>query len=174
MIATLLRIINSDTGALKKFSEQNMNPVQQLLSCRTSDEMYLKTKELYLLVAESFRSERSDHSEQLLQQIQSYIDINYADPNMSLNLLAEHLQITPQYISQVFKKISGFNFSNYLTTVRLSHAKKLMENPGLTNSQIASMVGYTSDAVFIRVFKKVEGVTPGKYRESLALNSSNE
>lgn len=172
LAGTLLRILNSDSTSLKKFSEQDMNPVQQLLSCRTTDEMYLKTKELYLIVTDSFRSERSDHNEQLLQQIQNYIDTHYADPNMSLNLLAEHLQITPQYISQVFKKISGFNFSNYLTAVRLSHAKKLMENSQLTNSQIASMVGYTSDAVFIRVFKKVEGLTPGKYRESTASSSN--
>jgi len=171
LAGTLLRILNSDPSSFKKFNKKEMNPVQQLLSCRTTEDMYIKTKELFLLVTDSFKSERSDHNEQLLQQIQSYIDNHYADPNMSLNLLAEHLQITPQYISQVFKKMSGFNFSNYLTTVRLKHAKKLMEDPQLTNSQIASMVGYTSDAVFIRVFKKVQGLTPGKYRESISQSS---
>ncbi|GIP15615.1 hypothetical protein J40TS1_12570 [Paenibacillus montaniterrae] len=157
LAGTLLRILNADSASFKKFTEIDANPVQQLLSCRTTDDMYYKTKELYLIVTDSFKSERSGHNEQLLKQIQSYIDDHYANPNMSLNLLAEHLQITPQYISQIFKKMSGFNFSSYLTTVRLNHAKKLMEDPQLTNSQIATMVGYTSDVVFIRVFKKAQG-----------------
>ncbi|MDQ0061457.1 helix-turn-helix transcriptional regulator [Paenibacillus harenae] len=163
---TLLRILNSDTPTLQGFAEGEIDPVRQLLSSKTTDEMFVKTKELYLLVTESFKLERRDHDEQLLQQIQTYIDANFADPNMSLNLLSEHLQITPQYISQFFKKMSGWNFSDYLTRVRLNHAKKLMADSELTNAQIARMVGYTSDTVFIRVFKKVEGLTPGKYRET--------
>ncbi|MNI96595.1 DNA-binding transcriptional regulator AraC [compost metagenome] len=43
-----------------------------------------------------------------------------------------------------------------------------MENKTLTNLQIAQVVGYMNDLAFIRVFKKIEGVTPGKYRESLS------
>lgn len=163
---TLLRILNSDAPALRRFAEGEINPVRLLLSCKTTDEMFAKTKELFLLVTESFKLGRRDHSVQLLEQIQTYIDANFADPNMSLNLLSEHLQITPQYISQFFKKMSGWNFSDYLTSIRLNHAKKLMADSELTNAQIARMVGYTSDTVFIRVFKKVEGLTPGKYRET--------
>ena len=161
---TLLRILNSGTPVLREFAEGEINPVRLLLSCKTTDEMFAKTKELYVLVTESFKLERRDHSVQLLEQIQTYIDANFADPNMSLNLLSEHLQITPQYISQFFKKMSGWNFSDYLTSIRLNHAKKLMADSELTNAQIARMIGYTSDTVFIRVFKKVEGLTPGKYR----------
>ncbi|WP_245600095.1 helix-turn-helix domain-containing protein [Paenibacillus harenae] len=62
--------------------------------------------------------------------------------------------------------MSGWNFSDYLTSIRLNHAKKLMADSELTNAQIARLVGYTSDTVFIRVFKKVEGLTPGNYRET--------
>lgn len=167
LASTLLRIMTSDTPAYRRLTEGDIHPVRFLLSCKTTDEMFEKAKDLYLSAAESFKLERSDHSEQLLMQIQACIQANYADPNMSLNLLSEHLQITPQYISQFFKRVSGQNLNDYLTVVRMDHAKKLMEDPGLTNAQIAKMVGYTSDSVFIRVFKKVEGITPGKYRESM-------
>ncbi|UQZ35791.1 AraC family transcriptional regulator [Paenibacillus sp. PK3_47] len=165
---TLLRILNSDAQALRRFGETEINPVRLLLSCRSTDEMFAKTKELFVAVTQSFKLERRDHSEQLLRQIQLYIDENYADPNMSLNLLSEHLQITSPYISQFFKKMSGWNFSDYLTRVRINQSKKLMADTQLTNAQIASKVGYTSDTVFIRVFKKVEGLTPGKYRETVS------
>lgn len=159
--------IRFDTLAYRKLTEGDIHPVRFLLSCKTTDEMFEKAKDLYVSAAESFKLERSDHNEQLLLQIQTCIQANYADPNMSLNLVSEHLQITPQYISQFFKRVSGQNFNDYLTVVRMDHAKKLMSDPGLTNAQIAKMVGYTSDTVFIRVFKKIEGITPGKYRESI-------
>lgn len=168
LAGTLLRIMTSDTLAYRRLTEGDIHPVRLLLSCKTTGEMFEKAKDLYLSAAESFKLERSDHSEQLLQQIQTCIQANYADPNMSLNLLSEHLQITPQYISQFFKKVSGQNLNDYLTVVRMDHAKKLMADPQLTNAQIAKMVGYTSDTVFIRVFKKVEGITPGKYRECIS------
>lgn len=169
LAGTLLRIMasDSDTLAYRRLTEGDIHPVRFLLSCKTTDEMFEKAKDLYVSAAESFKLERSDHNEQLLLQIQTCIQANYADPNMSLNLVSEHLQITPQYISQFFKRVSGQNFNDYLTVVRMDHAKKLMSDPGLTNAQIAKMVGYTSDTVFIRVFKKVEGITPGKYRESI-------
>ncbi|WP_199615823.1 helix-turn-helix domain-containing protein [Paenibacillus alkalitolerans] len=168
LAGTLLRILNSNTIAYQRLSEAGIDPVRVLLSCKTTEEMFEKAKSLYLSAAESFKMERSDHSEQLLQQIQSYIEANFAEPNMSLNLLSEHLQITPQYISHFFKKMSGQNISDYLTIVRMEHAKKLMEDPEFTISKIAKMVGYTSDTAFIRVFKKVEGITPGKYKESIS------
>ncbi|WP_245600094.1 hypothetical protein [Paenibacillus harenae] len=81
---TLLRILNSDTPVLREFAEGEINPVRLLLSCKTTDEMFAKTKELYVLVTESFKLERRDHSVQLLEQIQTHIDANFADPNMSL------------------------------------------------------------------------------------------
>jgi YesN/AraC family two-component response regulator len=168
LAGTLLRTLSSDSLAYQKLTEEDIHPVQLLLSCKTIDEMFEKATSMYVSAAESFKLERGDHSEQLLQKIKSFIETNYADPNMSLNLLSKHLQITPQYISHFFKKVSGRNLSDYLTIVRTDHAKKLMQDHRLTNEQIAKMVGYTSNTGFIRVFKKVEGITPGKYRESVS------
>jgi YesN/AraC family two-component response regulator len=167
LAGTLLRILKSDTQIYRELVNGDIHPIRLLLSCKTTDEMFEKVKELYVMASESFHVERGDHSEQLLLRIESFIYDHFADSNMSLTLLSEHLQLTPQYISQFYKKASGRNLNDYLTQVRMERAKQILLDPQLTNAQIAKMIGYTNDTVFIRAFKKVEGVTPGKYRESV-------
>ena len=54
---------------------------------------------------------------------------------------------------------------NYIARVRVEYAKELLKNNKYTVFQIANMVGYSNDIGFIRVFKKLEGITPGKFRQ---------
>ncbi|MNG34810.1 Arabinose operon regulatory protein [compost metagenome] len=81
--------------------------------------------------------------------------------------------MTPQYLSTFFKKHQGQNLLDYITTKRIQQAKLLMQNKELTIVQIAQKVGYNNDVVFIRAFKKVEGVTPGKYRETSLVETTS-
>lgn len=58
----------------------------------------------------------------------------------------------------------GDNFKNYLSIYRIEKAKELMqENEGLRIKDLAELVGYNSSNTFIRIFRKYEGISPGKY-----------
>jgi len=59
------------------------------------------------------------------------------------------------------------NVTEYIVQVRVREAKRLLESTDLTILQVSQQVGYATDIGFIRVFKKQEGITPGKYREML-------
>jgi len=84
--------------------------------------------------------------------------------DISLQDVAGILGITPEYLSQLFKKQTGQNFIEYLTDVRIGKAKELLLDPVNKVQDVAHMVGYQNTDYFIRVFKRCTGLTPGKFR----------
>lgn len=111
--------------------------------------------------------EENNISEGLRKKIEHFINDNFADKNLSLNEVAEKLDISPSYLSRYIKKISDIGFGDYLNKIRIEKSKVLLVESDKNINEIADIVGYTSTNSFIRSFKRVEGLTPGKYKEYL-------
>ncbi|WP_339320932.1 helix-turn-helix domain-containing protein [Paenibacillus sp. FSL W8-0194] len=165
--STFLKIINATGTDQHDILGPDIDLVKDIFSYETAEGMHKRTKKLYELLAESLVTERTDHSSQLLQEMEAFVERHFTDPNMGLGMVADRFGMTPQYVSTFYKKQSGKNLSDTIVRKRIELAKQHMGDKDLTNAQIAQMVGYTSDVVFIRAFKKLEGVTPGKYRENM-------
>ncbi|ULL18510.1 AraC family transcriptional regulator [Paenibacillus sp. H1-7] len=165
--STLLKVINSTNTNQDEVLGADFDPIKEIFSHPTVEGMHRKTKELFETLTRSFKVERSDHSSQLFHDIVSMVERDLHDPNLGLALIADRFGMTPQYISTFFKKHQGQNLLDYMTRKRIDKAKRLMESRELTNAHIAQQVGYTNDVVFIRAFKKLEGITPGKYRDTI-------
>jgi len=91
---------------------------------------------------------------------------NHFMRDVSLDEVAEHLGLHPNYFCTVLKKETGMTFLHYLHTVRIEKAKELLAHPEpLTMEQIAKSVGFESPRHFYKVFKQFTGLTPGAYRE---------
>lgn len=78
--------------------------------------------------------------------------------------IAERLEITPNYLSTLFKKEMKLAFSEYLNRVRLEHAKELLLTTNLKSYEIAERIGFSDDSYFSRAFKKYVGVRPNGFR----------
>jgi Response regulator containing CheY-like receiver domain and AraC-type DNA-binding domain len=102
----------------------------------------------------------------LMREIRDYVAKHFMDPNLSLTLLSDRFQISPKYLSQLFKESIGQNFSDFLIGLRIEYAKKLLRESDVTVQYISEMMGYANPTSFIRVFKKIVGLSPGQYRES--------
>ncbi|CAG7649557.1 helix-turn-helix domain-containing protein [Paenibacillus allorhizosphaerae] len=87
------------------------------------------------------------------------------DQDISLESCAQTLNFHPVYLSRVFKKEIGINFSEYLADYRMNMAKTWLENTTWKISEIAEKLSYTNTTAFIRTFRKIVGTTPGQYRE---------
>lgn len=112
----------------------------------------------------ALREKRDNHK--LIRGVRQYIIDNFADPDLSLNQLSDAFQMNLKSLSRVFKEEFGENFVNYLTRIRIDNAKKLLiALPDEPIQDIARKSGYVHSISFIRVFKKLEGVTPGDYRK---------
>ena len=93
-----------------------------------------------------------------------FIDTNYTNQDISVASIADMLNITPNYMSQVFKKEFGIGLLEYLTKLRIEKACKFLVETNYTLEQIASKVGFSNARSFSRSFVKLEGLNPSKYR----------
>ncbi|AHM64223.1 chemotaxis protein CheY [Paenibacillus polymyxa] len=98
-----------------------------------------------------------------IRDIARYLDAHY-DEDISLQDIASRFYLSREYISRKFKQEYGVNLSDYLCQIRMSKAKLLLLNDKLRLHHIAGMVGYQDEKYFGKVFKKLEGVTPGEFR----------
>lgn len=103
--------------------------------------------------------------EKTIYNIQDYINENYME-DINLDSIENKFYINKYEVSRNFKKITGYNFKTYLILVRLSKAKDLLVNSNLTIAEISDRIGYGSESLFVRMFKKYENTTPTKYRRS--------
>ena len=84
--------------------------------------------------------------------------------DLSLGQVAKAVNMSTFYFCKMFKKITGINFTDYLSRVRIEKAKNLLLNPNLRISEIAYEVGFQSLTHFNRVFKKIIDQSPTQYR----------
>jgi AraC-like DNA-binding protein len=86
---------------------------------------------------------------------------------LSLGQVARAVNTSTFYFCKMFKKVTGINFTDYLSRVRIEKSKNLLLNPNLRVSEIAFEVGFQSLTHFNRVFKKILGQSPTEYRAQL-------
>lgn len=83
---------------------------------------------------------------------------------ITLEELANILNITPEYLSSLFQKELGISFTAYIKDIRIKKAKELLMSP-LKAFEVAQQVGYSDAKYFTRVFKEVTGLTPGEFQK---------
>ncbi|MHA6480563.1 helix-turn-helix domain-containing protein [Paenibacillus sp. strain BS8-2] len=166
MASTVIKIINGLETMPSMLDEEGteIDLVGMISSGLSAEDMHNQTKEHYRRICEHVNTNRTSHGDKLYMSIKEFIDGHYNDNALGLVRIADEFKLTSKYVSSFFKSYSGQNVVDYMTEVRVAHAKKLLTDSDMTLSQIAEKVGYTNDASFIRVFKKLEGITPGKYR----------
>ena len=101
--------------------------------------------------------------ERVITSITRYVQEHLAE-EVSLSVLAEEFHLSAQYISQLFKSEIGVGFLNYLTSIRMEKARKLLVSTDLPIAEISERAGYGDYRVFTKVFMKAEGITPSQYR----------
>jgi two-component system, response regulator YesN len=112
----------------------------------------------------SLRESRSMYA--LINNIRSYMEENFADPELSLSSLSDQFHVHASHLSRAFKEELGEKFVDYLAKIRMEQAKKLLGSNVHSVQDIAVKVGYTHAISFIRAFKKYSGITPGEYRNT--------
>lgn len=103
--------------------------------------------------------------------IQNIIAENYMNPDLNVSMIAASLDKNMDYISKAFKKATGMSILECIQEYRIEKAKGyLKEQPELSIHEVSLMIGYVNCESFIRLFKRKQGVTPGRYRAMLKNN----
>ncbi len=114
---------------------------------------------------EHLEQRRDEQYQSISSEIIRFIETGF-DTDLTLEVCARRMNYSPNYLTKVFRKETGVNFSDYLSEYRMRMAKKWLIETDMKISEIAERLKYNTSANFIRYFRKLEGCTPGQYREN--------
>lgn len=163
-----MKMVNFLTGMAQEHHRgiyeqlQNLHVVRQIGRAVTFQEL----TNIFSEVVDAFlqhMGQCEDISNYTIKRTIDYIRMHYPE-SISLEGVAARLDITPEYLSTLFNREMGENFTVFLKKFRISHARRLLKGTDKKIYEIAQDVGYADPKYFNRVFKDVEGVSPGDYR----------
>ena len=97
-----------------------------------------------------------------VRQAMDYIAAHYADADISIAVIAEHLRVSEGHLSHVFKKQTGMTVTNYLTKTRIDAAMRMLARDHVKVYEAAAAVGYKDVTYFSATFKKLTGLSPSE------------
>ena len=100
---------------------------------------------------------------QTMKEILKYVNLNF-NKEISVQSISRKFFVNPNYISQLFKREVGLNYTEYLTKIRMDFACNLLKESRLSIQEIREKTGYHDYFYFTRIFKKSVGKTPSEYR----------
>ena len=118
----------------------------------------------YLLDSMFDYEEEIQKSHTLIERINAFIREHYME-NISRNEVAEEFCLTPEYLSKMYKKKTGMRIQDYINENRISQARRLLENPDMSVSDVAVAVGMDNFSYFSTLYRKYTGMTPVEYRK---------
>ncbi len=144
----------------------------RLLSADTLEEFQ---RDLGMITEELVRrGEELNPSQEVCERAKRLVAVDYSDPQLSVAILAERLSVSPNYLSRLFKKKYDTILSDYISMTRVAKARELLAQAETSIQDIALQTGFYSSNVFIKTFKKWEGMTPGAYRKVINCPSDTQ
>ncbi len=115
----------------------------------------------------------SNESSQSFESIIEWIRLNY-NKGISTMEVAEKFHYNPNYFSKLFRSKTGMHLVEYLNTLSVSNAKTMLYQTNFSIKEIAYAVGFDDEKYFMKVFKRIEGITPTNYRNAFYRTYLNE
>lgn len=123
-----------------------------------------------LLQSERLNKINAQKNTKVVEQVRAYLEAHYNNPVLSLNLVADMVNLSPGYLGKLFKSITDIPFNNYLNEIRLEKAKELLSTTDIPASEICEKIGILNVTYFSTLFKKTYGISPSQYREQSMIN----
>lgn len=141
----------------------NSNYISDVQNFKSFDELnQWLAKVLNRFTSSIFDLSEARHSD-MIKRIIAYIRSNYMN-KITLNDISDHVNLSVSHLSKVFKEEMNCNLSVYINQVRVENAKLFLLSNNIPLTEVAYLSGFEDQSYFSKVFKKITGLTPGKYR----------
>lgn len=161
----IIGVINRVFMLQGKMEEERNRRMKELMEQSSWSQFVDKLVLLLMLLQQE--EESSQGTDEMCRQALAYIEEHYRDSDLSVAMLGESLNVSSVYLSKAFKKKYEVTILNYIAQVRIRNAKEALTDFDRNIKDIAEECGFLSSNVFIKTFKKYEGLTPGMYRDLL-------
>jgi two-component system response regulator YesN len=130
----------------------------------TFSDLHQMTLDEATYLAEEVKKRKPTKHDNYFRKMVDYIQDHYPE-NIGVSQVAEAGGISQSQANVLFKQETGTSIYDFITQVRIEKAEELLKNTNLKVTEISEKVGYASENSFIRNFKKIKGITPGKFKE---------
>lgn len=151
-----------DTGDLEAKIIRVYNNLEQF---HTAEELCSWLEELSSLVCQKLDSAQNNYHEKLCTSVIAFVSENYSSNTLCLNDIAAYANVSPAYLSSLFKKNQGISLSDFITAQRIQAAQRLLSTSDMSLKEISLKCGYANQYYFSTSFKKKMGISPSVYRE---------
>lgn len=149
-------------------SDKRSDLLTQFRALETLEEVEKWLIDIFRAITDFLWQMRNSKNDSVMSDILSYINQNY-EKDIYLPFLADKFGMSESLVSRNFKQYAGECFTEYINRLRIEKSKLLLKESCMNLNEISGKIGYSNIQTFIRTFKKLEGITPGQYRED-ALN----
>ncbi len=154
----------------EELSQAILRARKRIESQKTTENLNRKLSEenesMIMLFKEYNLGEQKGANARYVSQAIELITARYIG-GITIEEAAEKLNISASYLSRLFKQETGYTFVDYLTYYRIKRAVELLKDPSVKVYEVADLVGYSDARYFSQIFRKLTGVTPKEFRDSL-------
>lgn len=166
IISVVLRVI-SDLGLrIESIYKEYENLYNEVFVIDNIPDMYKFINKTTKILVDKINLVRTKKVNKVITDVIEYLKKNFADHNLSIGEVARNCYLSPNYLSRIFKKDTGYTMVEYLTKIRMEKAALLLKSYDLKAYQVARKVGILDPHYFSICFKKFSGMTISEYRKS--------
>ncbi|MEH7490633.1 helix-turn-helix domain-containing protein [Neobacillus niacini] len=146
--------------------------IQQVEELNRLDEVKSLAREVLYTFANKVKQVKDERYSKTITTCKDYI-YKHIYEEINHNDIAHKVELSPKYLSALFKKEVGITVSDYIQQTKIDEVKKLLAYSKTPISEICSLLNFNDQSYFTKVFKKVVGITPKQYRERHHLLEKN-
>jgi AraC-like DNA-binding protein len=168
LVSTMIKTIDEINKAKNKEFIESQTTIDKLLNCENIGTMKEELKRTLRNFCNYIKKNSYKKSEDMdfIESVKDLVSMNYQDYNLSVNYIADELEVHPVHLSKIYKQMTGEGLHDYINRYRTEKAKDLIKQRKYHNLEgVANAVGFTNTRTFTRAFKRAEGITPGKFKE---------
>ena len=158
---TEIRKDPSDHSALQEKVDEQLSTLRNIFQIDQIQEKLIS----FIREWKEYNANLFNHrNEQIIRIARRFIAEHYQE-DITLQIVADKVSMNPRYLSEVFKKVTGTGYNEYLTEFRLDMAKELLKDARIKAKDVGEMVGYHDPKYFSKLFKKNTGISLAQYRK---------
>lgn len=146
----------------------------ELVLCEDIVEINQMFRDCFEKIIEKHQNWQNSKHNQMVEKVNRMISAESSNKNLSLNLIADSLAMSPDYVGKLFKKYTGKSIVTRINEERIENAKRMLLDTRLPINDISDKVGFTTDKYFFALFKKMNGITPSEYRKKHLIQETEE
>ncbi|WP_164545536.1 response regulator [Paenibacillus albus] len=172
LVSTCLGYVTEAGHPIEDCFGEHFFPYNEIRRLTSIDEVETWMKAMFMKAVKYARRYKKTRSSIIAQSAKTFIEERFHDPELGVELVAQHAFINASYLRAVFKKEMGMTVTDYITHIRMNNAKELLGEGNRKLSDIAEAIGYSDGSYFSKSFKKFFGWSPSEYENHIKTNET--